>query len=192
MKQRIRVLTVFCLMILLYPWVMAQTENPQVNSISQTTTTTEISDDATGGNPISRIIKRKKLVKQTRRAEVRRYRHSENEWNMEIIWVEGEKQLLSFPGRQYKLDIDCDSKSAIIMATFTFKDNSDSSQSIACKRVFKPPLDQPLESELKKLLDLALAALNSESIDAKIIDNFDLRPFYEKFVKKPTLEQINK
>ncbi len=137
----------------------------------------------------------KKSIKQTTDTEMRTFDLSAEKKCLLIKWSVGEKMLLSFWGEKYELSIYYHPQDlSIVGAEFKFKDTTDSDNVVSFNKKFKPPLNAEIAKILNYWLNHSLANLNSEEKqdDSLIVENFDLRPFYKKYVKSDATKQISK
>ena len=173
--------------------VASETQSPTTDSTSTSSECVETehikpSDD-------QKPAQKKKSLKQTTDTEMRNFDISAEKKCLMIKWSVGEKMLLSFWGEKYQLSIYYQPAILeIIRADFTFKDTTDSDNVINISKKFQPPLSAELNGILKKWLNYSLNNLNCEEKqdDSLLVENFDLRPFYEKYVKPAFIKRVGK
>lgn len=127
----------------------------------------------------------------------------DNRYSLEIAWSEGEKSLFTFRGQEYKLRLSYtvvivnqdtkETKNVINYVSLKFKDTTGEAK-IDVKKTFDPPFDAALNTEFERLLELGLASLRGQKTndDPRLIERFDLRPFYQEFIRPSILAQVGK
>lgn len=177
--------TIFCLSIIIFPTIKALAEKPDCEDASMAEENKSV------------IFDKSKIISQTKTAEVYcgEMNKYTNTFTLEISYSEGKKSFLKFRGRQYKLRIVYDDENDHIeYANFTFADTSEADKSINVKYDLGKRPNKEIKEELKRWFDLAIAFLEKENpkADQQLIDIFDLRPFYEEYVKPFIAQQLNK
>lgn len=113
---------------------------------------------------------------------------------IELSWREGKKSFLFFRGKKYTLTlIDEDGLGEVKRADFIYRDSTDRDNMIEVKRIFRCPFTPAdLQSEICSLFKRLNACVKDEAFKSgkKLADQFDLKAFYVKFVKRPVLDKL--
>jgi hypothetical protein len=183
MKKITLILAVFCS--ILTADAVAQA---QIDKMTEVEARVPTKHPAPEKSPVPIIID---TLRQNKNVEIYRsdLGKDENRYSLEIEWSEGENTLLSFRGQEYKLRISYkvvtvnketnETKNVINFARLSFKDTTGSAK-INVKKNFDLPFKDALNAEFERLLQLGLDCLMEQKTndDPRLIERFDLRPFY--------------